>query len=52
MSKRDNTYTTSSRCPICREFAYEGQPHTCSATGKTETHTNPAAPKPDEKGSR
>ena len=47
--KSDDTYATRSRCPWCREFVIEGREHTCSSTGKTDTHTNPAAPKDDPK---
>lgn len=45
MTKKNNTYATRSRCPICREFAIEGQDHTCPSTGRTAVHENPAAPK-------
>ncbi len=50
MSKQGGTYgPPRSRCPWCEEFATEGEPHRCPSTGKTETHTNPAAPKDDKK---
>lgn len=49
MAKKDDTYATRSRCDACKEFVIEGRDHTCPRTGKTEEHTNPAAPKPDPK---
>lgn len=45
--KNRRTYGTRSRCATCGNFATEGENHTCPRTGKTKTHTNPAAPKPD-----
>lgn len=52
MTKKNDTYATRSRCPLCREFVIEGRDHTCSRTGKTEKHENPAAPKSDPKDSK
>lgn len=49
MNKQDDVYKTRSRCTSCTEWVIEGREHTCRVTGKTETHTNPAAPKPDPK---
>lgn len=56
MAKKNNNHssgnTIRSRCGTCGEFATEGENHTCPKTGKTETHTNPTAPKPDPKDSK
>lgn len=50
VSKRsDDTYKTRSRCPLCRVFAIEGEPHSCTVADKSVIHTNPAAPKPEPK---
>lgn len=46
MGKADDTYKTRSRCPLCRDWAIEGQEHSCTVGGNTVIHTNPAAPKP------